>query len=133
MQTQPTPPKTSKTEDFRTKASLLREVVKLLMGELSLVSDGRWVDLPEHKKKKVILASRLGVFDWRSNQMDREPFDLTRLKSLIRDLEDQSRRKIQAKIDLVGNQILALQEQHQYLLECLNISFRKFDEPAPAH
>ena len=61
-----------------------------------------------------------------------EPADLLPLKSLISDLENQSRQKTQAQLDLIGNQILALQEQHQYWRECLNISFRKVYETRPS-
>lgn len=108
------------------KTLLLREAVDLLQKELSALSNRQWDDLPELKKKKVVLASRMRKFTLTPSPMDREPFDFIRLKSLIRDLEDQSRQKIQVQLDLIGNQIIALQELHQYCMECRSISFQKF-------
>jgi hypothetical protein len=111
------------------KTLLLRETVELLMEELSALSNSKWEDLPELKKKKVILASRLREIDWTPGT---SPVDWLLLKSQISDLENQSRQKIDGQLDLIGNQILALQELHQYWLECLNISFRKFYETIPS-
>ena len=126
------PSQQSQTEDPHQRTLLLREVVELLRWELSALSNGKWEDLPELKKKKVALASRLREIDWTPGPMDREPFDSTMLKSLISDLENHSRQKIQAHLGLIGHQILALQEQHQYWRECLNVSFRKFYESVPS-
>jgi len=53
------------------------------------------------------------------------------LKTLITELENQSRQKIAAQIDFIGKQMLALQEQNLYWLECLNVSFAKTYEPLP--
>src|ERR1700691_4944830 len=119
------PSKPSQIQELRTRVSLLREVVELLIWELSTISNRQWENLPELKKKKVVLASRLGEFDWKPRPTDQGPFDLTMLKSLITDLEDQSRQKVQGQFDLFANQILTLQDQHQYWLECLSISFQK--------
>ncbi len=46
------------------RTHLLREVVELLMWELSAISNRKWEDLPELKKRKSALADRLRQFDW---------------------------------------------------------------------
>jgi hypothetical protein len=115
----------SQTEDPHQRTLLLREVVELLRWELSALSNGKWEDLPELKKKKVVLACRLREIDWTPSP---RPVDWLLLKSQIADLENQSRKKIENHLALIDNQVLALQEQHQYWRECLNVSFRKFYE-----
>jgi len=110
----------------------LGEAIALLRWELSALSNHQWEDLPELKKKKVVLASRLRRFDWTSGPMGQESADWLRLKSQISDLEEQSRQKVGGHLELIGNQILALQEQHQYWRECQNVSFRKFYESIPS-
>ena len=121
----------SQTQGLHLKTSLLHEVLALLISELYTISNRRWEDLPDLKRKKVVLASRLQHFDDTTGAMEEESFDVRRLKSLVTDLEDQSRQKIQAQIELIENQILALQELHQYWRESLNISFQKFCGPPP--
>jgi hypothetical protein len=123
----PFQPSQSKDPDNRTL--LLRETMGLLIEELSTISNRKWEDLPELKKKKVVLASRFREIDWTPSP---RPVDWSRLKSQISELENHSRQKIHGQLDLIDNQILALQELHQYWLECLNISFRKFYEPNPS-
>jgi hypothetical protein len=110
---------------------LLGQAIELLRRELSTLANGNWQNLPDLKKQKVALASRLGKFEWPPGSVDREPVDLRTLKSLITDLEGHSRQKIQGQLDLIGNQILALQELHQYWLECQNVSFRKLYDSIP--
>jgi hypothetical protein len=118
----------SRTKDPHQRTRLLREIVELLMAELSTIADRQWEDLPDLKKKKVVLACRFREFDWTPGATGQEPVDELRLKSLLADLEDQSRQKIEDQLEFIDNHILALQEQHQYLLECLNVSFQKFYE-----
>ena len=120
-----TPPEAHQDSPF-----LLGQAVELLEWELSTLSNRNWEDLPELKKKKVVLASHLRAIDGTPGPTGQELADSLRLKSQISELEAQSRQKIENQIDLIGNQILALQELHQYCLECLNISFRKFHESA---
>ena len=125
------PSQPSQTQELRARVSLLREVIEVLGLELSTLSNRQWDDLPDLKKRKVILASRLGKFDWKPRAADQGPSDVSLLKSHITDLEGQSRQKIQSHFDLIGNQIVALQDQHQYWLECLSVSFQKFCDPVP--
>jgi hypothetical protein len=113
-------------EDLSKRTLLLREVVELLMWELSAISNRKWEDLPGLKKKKEILAERLREYDWTSNPNDAEPLDLVMLKSQIADLEYQSRRKVQVQLQMITGQLESLQGQKQYWLECLNIYFRKY-------
>jgi hypothetical protein len=126
------PSQPSQTEDPHQRTLLLGETVELLRWELSVISNRQWEDLPELKKNKVVLASRLREIDWTSGPVDLAPADWFLLKSQISILEDQSRQKIEDHIQLIGNQILALQEQHQYWRECLNVSFRKLYESIPS-
>jgi hypothetical protein len=98
--------------------------VAILRTEISALSNESWDRLPEMKKAKVVLASRLLQLKAEAETADREAVD--GIESLIDELEDQSHRKIQARIELIGKQVLALQELHLYWLECLHLSFRKF-------
>ena len=124
------PSDSSQPEERQKGPFLLRQAIELLRWELSTLSNRNWEDFPELKRKKVVLASRLRAIDGTPGPTGQELADSLRLKSQISDLEAQSRQKIESQIDLIGNQILALQELHQYCLECLNISFRKFHESA---
>jgi hypothetical protein len=119
-------------EEHQKGPFLLSQVIELLRWELSTLSNRNWQNLPDLKKKKVALASRLGKFEWPLRPADQEPLDLRMLKSLVTDLESHSRQKIQGQLDLIGNQILALQELHQYWLECQNVSFRKLYDSIPS-
>ena len=123
------PSQPSQTEDPHQRTLLLGETVELLRWELSVISNRQWEDLPELKKKKVVLASRLREIDWTPSP---RPVDWLLLKSQVSDLEAHSRQKIQVQLELIGNQILALQDEHQYWRECLNVSFRKFYESIPS-
>jgi len=116
-------------DELSKKTLLLREVVELLMWELSAISNRKWEDLPELKKKKGILAESLRRYDWTPGTQDQEPIDVTMLKAQIADLEYQSRQKIQVQLQVIKGQLNALQGQKQYWLECLNIYFRKYNEP----
>ena len=119
----------SQPEEPHPRTLLLGEAVELLRWELYVLSNRQWEDLPELKKKKVVLASRLREIDWMPSP---RPVDWLLLKSQVSDLENHSRQKIQVQLDLIGNQILAMQELRQYWLECLNVSFRKFYESIPS-
>jgi len=89
------------------KTHLLREVVELLMWELSAISN------------------RLREFDWTPGPQDLEPLDLIMLKSQIADLEYQSRQKVQVQLKVIKGQIDALQGQQQSWLECINFYSRQ--------
>jgi len=105
--------------------SLLRQAVELLRWELSTLSNRAWENLPELKKKKVILASLLRASDATPGPTPQERTDSLRLKSQISGLQAQSQQQIERQIALIGHQILALQDIHQYCLECLNITLLK--------
>ncbi|HEV3270977.1 MAG TPA: hypothetical protein VGZ93_02240 [Candidatus Methylacidiphilales bacterium] len=122
----------SPTDDPNKRTRLLHDVVELLTAELATIAHRQWEDLPDLKKKKVVLACRFREFDWMPGATGREPVDELPLKSLIADLEDRSRQKIENQLEFIDNHILALQEQHQYLLESLNVSFRKFYDLVPS-
>ncbi len=119
-------------DELSKKTLLLREVVELLMWELSAISNRRWEDLPELKKKKGVLAGLLRQYDWTPAPEDQEPLDLVMLRSQISDLEYQSRQKIQIQLQMIKTQINCLQGQKQYWMECLNLYFRQYSEPAQA-
>jgi hypothetical protein len=113
------------------RVSLLTEVVHVLIEELSILSARKWENLPDLKKKKVVLASRMEAVNWFPPPQEREAFDLMKLRMLIVELEEHSRKKIQSQLELIGNQLVALQDQHQYWRECLSVSFRRFYEAIP--
>lgn len=110
------------------KTLLLREVVELLMWELSAISNRRWEDLPELKNKKGLLADRLRQFDWTPGPQDLEPLDLIMLKSQISDLEYQSRQKVNVQLQMIKGQIHSLQAQQQSWLDCINVYSHKASE-----
>ena len=114
-------------EETASRTLLLREVVELLMWELSAISDRKWEQLPELKKKKEALAERLKQYDWTPGPAELEPLDIVMLKSQISDLEYQSRRKVQAQMQMIRTQIDSLQSQKKYWLDCLNIYFRQYE------
>jgi len=115
-------------EDLHARTTLLREVVELLMWEISAISGRKWEALPELKAKKSQLADRLRQFDWTPGPDDHESLDLVMLKSQIADLEFQSRRKIAVQLQIIRQQIDALREQRQSRLDCINVYFRKSPE-----
>jgi hypothetical protein len=120
-------PSVQSQEELARRTQLLREVAELLMWELSAISNRKWEDLPELKKKKEVLAERLREYDWTPGPQELEPLDIVMLKSQISDLEYQSRRKVQVQLQVIRGQIDALQGQKQYWLDCLNIYFRQYE------
>lgn len=117
-------------DELSKKTFLLREVVELLMWELNAISNRKWEDLPELKKKKHLLADQLRQYDWTPSAPDQEPIDVTMLKAQIADLEFQSRQKIKVQMQMIQGQLNSLQGQKQYWLDCLNIYFRNSNETA---
>ncbi len=91
------------------------------MWELSAISNRKWEDLPELKRKKGTLAERLKEYNWTPGTPDLETLDLIMLKSQISDLEYQSKQKVQVHLRTIKSQIDALQGQKNYLQECCNI------------
>ncbi len=119
-------------EELARRISLLREVVEMLMWELSAISNRKWEELPQLKKNKESLAERLKQYDWTPGPQELEPLDIVMLKSQISDLEYQSRQKVQVQLQVIRGQIDSLQNQKQYWLDCLNIYFRQYNpEPSP--
>ena len=112
------------------KTLLLREVVELLMWELSAISNRKWEDLPELKKRKSALANRLREHDWTPDANNPESLDLVMLRSQITDLEYQSRQKIQVQLQMIKGQIDSLQVEKQSWLGCLNLYSKQVSEPS---
>jgi len=113
-------------EETASRIGLLREVVELLMWELAALSDRKWEELPELKKRKEVIAERLKQYDWTPGPQELEPLDIVMLKSQIADLEVQSRRKVQMQLQVIRSQLDSLQNQKKYWLDCLNIYFRQY-------
>jgi hypothetical protein len=118
-------------DEMRRKTLLLREVVELLMWELSALTNRKWEHLPELKKRKSLLAVHLLKYDWTPAPEGQEPLDLVMLRSQIADLEYQSRQKVQVQLQMIKGQIDYLQGQKQTWLECLNIYSQQFSKPVP--
>ena len=122
----PSPTNSSALPEAQT--ALLLEAAKLLVDELALLAAQNWEELPELKKKKVVTASRLRRLRAEIEAADGAPSPA--LESLIEDLETKSRRQIHARLDLIGNQILALQELSLYLNESLHVTLQpKANQP----
>jgi len=117
-------------DEMGKKTLLLREVVELLMWELSAISNRKWEDLPELKKRKSALADRLREHDWTPDQTNPEPLDFVMLRSQITDLEYQSRQKIQVQLQMIRGQIDSLQVEKQTWLGCLKLYSKQISEPA---
>jgi hypothetical protein len=115
----------TKDEDLRSRILLLREVTELLMWELSTISNRRWEDLPELKRKKSLMAARLREYDWTPGPGDHESLDLMMLKSQISDLEYQSKQKITGQLKTIRTQLDVLRDQKQNWLDCVNSYFKK--------
>jgi hypothetical protein len=106
-------------KDQTKKTSLLREVVELLMWELSTISARKWEDLPELKRKKGLLAGRLKKYDWTPDPETNEPLDMVMLRGQIVDLEYQSRRKIQVQLQIIKGRIASLEAEKNSWTGCL--------------
>lgn len=110
----------AKDDDLRKRTLLLREVTELLMWELATISDRRWEDLPELKKKKGMMADRLREFDWTPGPEGHESLDLMMLRSQISDLEYQSGQRIAIQLKIIRQQLDVLRDQKRSLLTCVN-------------
>ncbi len=91
-----------KTTDPR--IHLLRQVLEILMWELSVLRERHWEELPNLNAKKKILITHMSEFDWAPAPSDRDNFDLVLLKSQIRDLEYQVGQTIRGSLDILHNQ-----------------------------
>jgi hypothetical protein len=119
---------TMKTDEgLQSKTLLLREVVELLMWELSTITDRRWERLAELKEKKLLMADRLKQVDWKPATPGQEPLELLMLKSQIADLEYQSQQKVTFQMRVVRQQIDSLRNQRHWL-DCVNSYMRKAPE-----
>ena len=90
------------------------------MWELATISDRKWEDLPELKRRKGQLAARLREFDWTPGPEDHESLDLLMLKSQIVDLEYQSKQKISMQLKSIRQQLEVLRDQKNGWLQCMN-------------
>ncbi len=113
------------------RTALLQEAARLLLDELLLLADQKWDELPELKKKKVVTASRLRRLRAETESADGRPSPA--LEGLIEQLEENSQRQIRARLDLIGNPILALQELSLYLHESLHVSMRPAANRSPGN
>ncbi len=107
-------------EELQVRTKLLRQVTELLMWELSTISDRKWEDLPELKRKKGLLAGELRKFDWTPGPEEHESLDLLMLRSQIADLEYQSRQKISMQLNSIRTQLDVIQKKKAGWLQALN-------------
>ena len=101
---------------------LMLEAAGLLVDELALLAAQNWEALPDLKKRKVVAASRLRRLRAETEAADGVPSPA--LEMLIGELEVKSRRQIRVRLDLIGHQILALQELSLYLHESLHVTMQ---------
>jgi hypothetical protein len=118
-------PARTQEDDLRARTTLLRQVTELIMWELATISDRKWEDLPELKRRKSAMAERLREFDWTPGPADHESLDLMMLKSQISDLEYQSKQKISVQLNMIRQQLDVLRDQKQGWLECVNNYVKK--------
>jgi len=113
--------------ELRVRAALLREVTELLMWELTTISERRWEDLPELKRRKSQMAARLREFDWAPDggEADTPSLELLMLRSQITDLEYQSKQKLSVEMEMIRRQLDVLRDQKRGWLECVNSYVRK--------
>ncbi len=114
-------PSDSQTLSGRRNALML-EAAKVLVDELALLAAQDWEKLPELKKQKVVAASQLRALRAEIGAADGAPSPA--LESLLGHLENKSQEQIRARLSLIGNQILALQELSLYLRESLHVTLR---------
>jgi hypothetical protein len=107
-------------EELQVRTRLLREVTELLMWELSTISDRKWEDLPELKRKKSLLANELRKFDLTPGPEDHESIDLLMLRSQIADLEYQSKQKISMQLKSIRTQLDVIQKKKAGWLQAMN-------------
>jgi hypothetical protein len=112
-------------DDLRARTTLLRQVTELIMWELSTISDRKWEDLPELKRRKSEMAERLREFDWTPGPEDEASLELLMLKSQITDLEYQSKQKISGQLAIIRQQLNVLRDQKQGWLACVNNYVKK--------
>jgi hypothetical protein len=100
--------------------ALLLSAVEVLLEELATLSGEDWEKLPELKMKKVVVAMHL-----RRSRAEAKVAGTTvaPIESLVASLENQSQQDIRSRLDLIGKQIVALQELGQYWRECQRVSF----------
>ena len=104
------------------RTALMLEAAGLLVDELALLAAQNWEALPDLKKRKVVAASRLRRLRAETEAADGVPSPA--LEMLIGELEVKSRRQIRVRLDLIGHQILALQELSLYLHESLHVTMQ---------
>ena len=114
------PPESVQPASPNDRNALMLEAAKILVDELGVLASQNWEELPDLKKRKVIAASRLRRLRAEIEAADGPPSPA--LESLIEDLETKSRRQIRARLDLIGNQIIALQELSLFLKETLHVT-----------
>ena len=104
------------------RTALMLEAANLLVDELALLAAQNWEALPDLKKRKVVAASRLRRLRAETEAADGAPSPA--LAILIGELEVKSRTQIRVRLDLIGHQILALQELSLYLHESLHVTMQ---------
>ena len=104
------------------RTTMLLKAVEVLLEELATLSREDWEKLPDLKKRKVVVAGHL-----RHSRAAAEAAGapVAPIESLVANLDQQSQDNIRARLDLIGKQILALQELGQYWRECQQVSFRR--------
>jgi hypothetical protein len=107
-------------EETEIRTRLLRQVTELLMWELAAISDRKWEDLPELKRRKGLLAGELRQFDWTAGPESTESLDLLMLRSQIADLEYQSKQKLSMHLKSIRQQLEVLGQQKAGWLHCMN-------------
>jgi multidrug resistance efflux pump len=105
------------------RTAILLEAIALLVDELALLAAEDWDRLPDLKKRKAVMARQLRHLRAETGAADGTP--KSELEYLISQLEAKSRSHARARLNLIGNQLVALQELSLYLRESLHVKLRK--------
>jgi hypothetical protein len=114
------------SDHYDPRKVLLIHTVELLIDELALVSSQDWAMLPELKKSKTVVASKLRRMRAETEAADGAPIE--HLEDLISDLEIMVREQLVARLELVDKQLFALKDLSLYLRESFFVKLGRSSE-----
>ena len=109
------PQSTGTSQRYDPRKALLIHTVELLIDELALLSRQDWEMLPELKKSKTLVASKLRRIRAETEAADGAPIE--HLETLISDLENIVRERVASRLEVVDKQLFALKNLSLYLRE----------------
>ena len=114
------PPLSPQPDDTRT--ALLQRAAELILGEINLLTQQQWEELPDLKRRKVVLARQLRQLDWLADTANRP--EMNAAARVLAELEARAHSQMRGVMDLTAQRIVALQELQLYCRECDSVSLR---------